>query len=86
VLACCRAGLNEIKDKTALSKARKDIEAQMERFKICEKETKTKAFSKEGLGQAAKLDPREAARKDMENWIATVTERLNTEVFPKHRR
>lgn len=26
----------------------------MERFKICEKETKTKAFSKEGLGQQPK--------------------------------
>jgi hypothetical protein len=26
----------------------------MERFKVCEKETKTKAFSKEGLGQQPK--------------------------------
>jgi CCR4-NOT transcription complex subunit 3 len=31
----------------------------MEQFKICEKETKTKAYSKEGLSQANKLDPRE---------------------------
>lgn len=30
--------------------ARKLIEREMERFKICEKEAKTKAFSKEGLG------------------------------------
>lgn len=34
--------------------ARKVIEREMERFKICEKETKTKAFSKEGLGQQPK--------------------------------
>ena len=34
--------------------ARKIIEKEMERFKICEKETKTKAFSKEGLGQQPK--------------------------------
>ncbi|KAJ0704917.1 putative CCR4-Not complex component, Not domain-containing protein [Helianthus annuus] len=35
---------------------RKLIKREMERFKICEKETKTKtkAFSKEGLGQQPK--------------------------------
>lgn len=38
----------------ALMDARKQIEREMERFKICEKETKTKAFSKEGLGQQPK--------------------------------
>jgi CCR4-NOT transcriptional regulation complex NOT5 subunit len=32
---------------------------EMERFKVCERETKTKAFSKEGLGQQAKTDPKE---------------------------
>ncbi|KAH9728407.1 transcription regulator NOT2/NOT3/NOT5 family protein [Citrus sinensis] len=52
---------SEIKDKKvsasyeqALVDARKLIEREMERFKICEKETKTKAFSKEGLGQQPK--------------------------------
>ncbi|XP_075474766.1 uncharacterized protein LOC142505596 isoform X3 [Primulina tabacum] len=52
---------SEIKDKKvsasyeqALVDARKLIEVEMERFKICEKETKTKAFSKEGLGQQPK--------------------------------
>ena len=38
----------------ALLDARKLIEKEMERFKVCEKETKTKAFSKEGLGQQPK--------------------------------
>ena len=35
---------------------------QMERFKACEKEMKTKAFSKEGLSAAARLDPSEKAK------------------------
>nr|KAJ0192926.1 hypothetical protein LSAT_V11C800450510 [Lactuca sativa] len=34
---------------------RKLIEQEMEWFTICEKETKTKAFSKEGLGQQPKM-------------------------------
>ncbi len=38
----------------SLLDARKLIEREMERFKVCEKETKTKAFSKEGLGQQPK--------------------------------
>ncbi|KAL6534617.1 CCR4-NOT transcription complex, subunit 3 [Orobanche gracilis] len=38
--------------------SRKQIEREMERFfKICEKETKTKAFSKEGTGQQPKAVP-----------------------------
>ncbi len=45
---------NDIKDKSDLLKARKDIEHEMERFKLCEKEMKTKAFSKEGLGAVVK--------------------------------
>ena len=45
----------EIKDKSDLMEARKEIERRMERFKVCEKEAKTKAFSKEGLGLAAKV-------------------------------
>ncbi len=45
---------NDIKDKNDLLKARKDIEHEMERFKLCEKEMKTKAFSKEGLGAVVK--------------------------------
>jgi len=42
---------SDIKDKRPLTDARKLIETEMERFKICEKEFKTKAFSKEGLSQ-----------------------------------
>jgi len=40
----------------------------MELFKVCEKETKTKAFSKEGLQQQSKVDPKEAARTEQRHW------------------
>lgn len=72
----------EIKDKTELMKARKDIEREMERFKVCEKETKTKAFSKEGLTQPQKLDPQQAARRELEQWIGQTTSKLQEQVAP----
>ncbi|KAF7801498.1 CCR4-NOT transcription complex subunit 3 [Senna tora] len=56
----------------ALVDARKLIEREMERFKICEKETKTKAFSKEGLGQQPKTDPKEKAKSETRDWLNNV--------------
>ena len=52
----------QVKDKRALATARKLIETKMEQFKVCEKETKTKTYSKEGLAREARVDPHEAAR------------------------
>ena len=43
---------------------------QMERFKVIERETKTKAYSKEGLGAATKVDPKEKEKEDIINWLA----------------
>jgi hypothetical protein len=43
---------------------------QMERFKIVERETKTKAYSKEGLGAAAKMDPREKEKDEVLGWLS----------------
>lgn len=40
-----------------ISDAKKKIETKMEQFRECEKETKTKAFSKEGLRQPSKQNP-----------------------------
>ena len=42
----------------------------MERFKVVERETKTKAYSKEGLGAAAKLDPKEKQKDDISQWLS----------------
>ncbi|GAA5887926.1 hypothetical protein JCM6882_000804 [Rhodosporidiobolus microsporus] len=71
---------NDIKDKQPLIDNRKLIETQMERFKACEKEMKTKAFSKEGLSAAAKLDPKEQQKLEMCQWIQTMVEELGRQV------
>lgn len=41
----------------------------MERFKVVERETKTKAYSKEGLGAAQKLDPAQRIKDDVRSWL-----------------
>ena len=74
------ASSSEIKDKKQLMDSRKLIEREMERFKVCEKETKTKAFSKEGLGQQPKTDPRERARNEAREWLNRVVDDLNTQL------
>ncbi|RAL51962.1 hypothetical protein DM860_010680 [Cuscuta australis] len=78
---------SEIKDKKvsasyeqALMDARKLIEREMERFKICEKETKTKAFSKEGLGQQPKTDPKEKAKSETRDWLNNVVSELENQI------
>ncbi|KAI3822720.1 hypothetical protein L1987_10317 [Smallanthus sonchifolius] len=52
-----------------LMDARKLIEKQMERFKISEKETKAKAFSKVGVRQQPKMDPKEKAKSETRDWL-----------------
>ena len=72
---------NDIKDKTALADARRDIERRMEKFKVCEKEAKTKAFSKEGLQAAAsRQDPKEKAKQEMRDWLNNTVDHLNTQI------
>lgn len=41
----------------------------MERFKVVERETKTKAYSKEGLGAAQKLDPAQREKEEISCWL-----------------
>jgi CCR4-NOT transcription complex subunit 3 len=55
-------------------------EQQMEKFKACEKEMKTKAFSKEGLIQAAKLDPKEQEKEEAIGWVNHQVEELQMQV------
>ncbi|KAF9451749.1 hypothetical protein P691DRAFT_662624 [Macrolepiota fuliginosa MF-IS2] len=71
---------NDIKDKSQLLENRRLIETQMEKFKACEKEMKTKAFSKEGLIQAAKLDPKEQEKEEATQWLQTQVEELQMQV------
>ncbi|OZJ06678.1 hypothetical protein BZG36_00391 [Bifiguratus adelaidae] len=70
------AASNEIKDKRALLENRKLIEQQMEKFKACEKEMKTKTYSKEGLLRQAELDPREKEKQEMGEWISSMVDEL----------
>ncbi|XP_077299645.1 CCR4-associated factor Not3 isoform X2 [Arctopsyche grandis] len=70
----------EIKDKSTLYDYRKLIETQMERFKVVERETKTKAYSKEGLGAAQKLDPAQKEREDISCWLVASIDALNIQL------
>ncbi|XP_065162602.1 CCR4-NOT transcription complex subunit 3 isoform X3 [Atheta coriaria] len=70
----------EIKDKSLLMENRKLIETQMERFKVVERETKTKAYSKEGLGAAQKLDPAQKEREEIQSWLVSSIDSLNLQV------
>ncbi|RKP15022.1 Not1 N-terminal domain, CCR4-Not complex component-domain-containing protein [Piptocephalis cylindrospora] len=71
---------NEIKDKNLLNQYRRRIEEQMETFKVVEKELKTKAFSKEGLNLAAKVDPKDREKQELASWITAQVEALTTQV------
>jgi CCR4-NOT transcription complex subunit 3 len=52
----------------------------MEKFKACEKEMKTKAFSKEGLIASTKLDPAEQEKIATTQWIQEQVEVLQQQV------
>jgi CCR4-NOT transcription complex subunit 3 len=67
---------SEVKDKDGLLEARKLIETKMEQFKICEKETKTKTYSKEGLARTEKLSPEEQMKEDTCKWVGETIEKL----------
>lgn len=71
---------NDIKDKSLLLDNRKLIETQMEKFKACEKEMKTKAFSKEGLIAAMKLDPKAQEKLETSNLVSEWVEELGRQI------
>lgn len=52
----------------------------MEKFKACEKEMKTKAFSKDGLIAALKLDPKEKEKAETANWITAQVDELSRQI------
>jgi len=69
-------GSSDVKDKEPLVDARKLIETKMEAFKFCEKETKTKTYSKEGLAKAEKLTPEELAKQATCKWISEIIDQF----------
>lgn len=52
----------------------------MEKFKAVEKAMKTKAYSKEGLNAAAKLDPKERAKLETCEFLSSMVEELERQI------
>ncbi|KAK3394873.1 Not1 N-terminal domain, CCR4-Not complex component-domain-containing protein [Podospora didyma] len=74
------AASNDIKDKGPLLEHRRLIETQMEKFKAVEKAMKTKAYSKEGLSAAAKLDPKEQAKMEATEFLRDTVDELEQQI------
>lgn len=70
----------EVKDKNTVVESRKLIESYMEKFKAIEKEMKTKAYSKEGLMQSEKIDPKQKEKSETSNWISEYVDELSRQV------
>ncbi|EER25605.1 general negative regulator of transcription subunit 5 [Coccidioides posadasii str. Silveira] len=71
---------NEVKDKGPLLEQRRAIETCMEQFKAVEKEMKTKAYSKEGLSAAARLDPKEKERVETCEFLSSMVDILQQKI------
>jgi CCR4-NOT transcription complex subunit 3 len=52
----------------------------MEKFKAVEKAMKTKAYSKEGLSAAAKLDPKERAKMEACDFLSDMVDQLQSQI------
>ena len=69
----------DVKDKSKLVEAKANIERRMEAFKVIERESKTKTYSKEGLMRGTDLTPEEKRRRLTTDWLDKLLERLNDE-------
>ena len=58
----------------------------MERFKVVERETKTKAYSKEGLGAAQNKDPAQREKEETNRWLSESIDSLNIQVCIYYKR
>lgn len=74
------ASSSDVKDKKLLLDYRKLIETRMEKFKAVERETKTKAYSREGLVLATKIDPVQKAKDDTMQWLQVTIDNINRQV------
>lgn len=73
-------GSNDIRDKNQLFEQRKLIENEMERFKIVEREVKTKAYSKIGLNKDDRLDPHEKEKREACDFIQNQIDKLEQQI------
>jgi CCR4-NOT transcriptional regulation complex NOT5 subunit len=53
----------------------------MEKFKLIERETKQKPYSKDALGNSSfKFDPLQHEKEEINSWIQTSNSKLNTQI------
>jgi CCR4-NOT transcription complex subunit 3 len=70
----------EIKNKQQLTEAREKIERRMEAFKVVERETKTKAYSKEGLARTQALSEEERRKLKAREWVQDAVSKLGDQL------
>lgn len=75
-VAAYRIANADIKDKQPLMDARKSIEKDMERFKVCEREMKM--AGRAGVPKA--MDPKDRAKEEARDWINNAVENLQSKV------
>lgn len=68
---------SDVKQKQPLIDARAAIERRMETFKMVERETKTKAYSKEGLARDNTLTAEEKKRLRTREWVQELVQQLS---------
>ena len=73
------AASTEVKVKTPLLDARRNIELRMERFKVIERESKMKAYSKEGLMRDTPLTAEDRRRLKTREWVDKLVNKLSDE-------
>ena len=73
------ASSSEVKIKTPLLDARRNIELRMEAFKSIERDSKMKAYSKEGLMRDAPTTAEERRRAKTAQWMQTLANKLSDE-------
>lgn len=74
------AASGEVKQKQPLLDAKKAIEKKMEAFKVLERTTKTKAYSRQGLMMAGELDPEAKAKKDAREFLTNTVQQLTEQI------
>lgn len=70
----------EVKQKQPLIEARSLIERRMETFKVVERETKTKAYSREGLARDSTLTAEEKRRLKTREWVQDMVQALSDDI------
>ena len=73
------AASSDVKDKSKLIEVKGLIERRMEAFKVIERDSKTKQYSKEGLMRSTELTPEEKRRRQTTDWLDKMLERLSDE-------